>query len=206
MSSFCTRRLTLGLQPEVSPEWLQSVSEYLDYLGDDLQYLHLKCESEEHVKHVTELDFCHSSGLQHLRIGGAVRLTVLASSSELAVSPSLERLLAGITPHCRLQTLSLGVEPDTVVNPVPWTPFPEFAQLLDTPYFSGVRDFRFIVDGSPLCLRGSACCAREHFESLLSSIFPSGEARRMVCIDGEDPDEVYCTDNNVVPLTRVLVG
>jgi hypothetical protein len=55
--------------------------------------------------------------LQHLRIGTAVRYNVLATSSEVAVAPQLERLLARITPHCRLETLILGVETECISNP-----------------------------------------------------------------------------------------
>jgi hypothetical protein len=51
----------------------------------------------------------------------AVRLNVLGASSAVAVSPSLECLLASVTTHCRIQTLILGVYTDSINRPLQWT-------------------------------------------------------------------------------------
>lgn len=130
--------------------------------------------------------------MKQLKVGEAVHLNVLPTSSDIAVSPEFERLLASLTPHCRLETLILGVLPDSVNNPTPWVPLSELVDLLDTAQFATLREVQFIVDGSPFCLKGSARLAREHLESLLAAILPSRPTRRVVFIDGEDSDEVYC--------------
>ncbi|KAJ6582363.1 hypothetical protein B0H19DRAFT_1061779 [Mycena capillaripes] len=187
-----TPRLILSFWPGPSPEWLQSISRYLHRLGDHLRYLQLNCESNEQISRVSRLDFSHSTGLKQLRVGEAVRLNVLPTSSDIAVSPELERLLASVTPHCRLETLILGVQTENIINPTPWPPLSQFAELMDARQFATVREIQFIVNGSPFCLKGSARQAREHFESLLPAIVPSHPTRRVVCIDGEDPDEVWC--------------
>ncbi|KAJ7765966.1 hypothetical protein B0H14DRAFT_3510113 [Mycena olivaceomarginata] len=60
--------------------------------------------------------------------------------------------------------------------------------------FSALREIQFIVHGSPFVLRASARAARERFELLLLAILPprATSTRQVVCIDGEDPDEVWC--------------
>ncbi|KAJ7765965.1 hypothetical protein B0H14DRAFT_3592730 [Mycena olivaceomarginata] len=101
-----TRSLTLGLWSHGSFPivWLQRVPTYLHRLGGHLCHLNLRCDSDEHIQHVSAMDFRHNVGLQQLEIGEAVRLSVVGESSEVDVSPFLERLLARIAPHCRLQT------------------------------------------------------------------------------------------------------
>ncbi|KAJ7909070.1 hypothetical protein B0H13DRAFT_2015263 [Mycena leptocephala] len=189
-----TRRLILSFWPILSPNWLRSISKYLHHLGDHLRYLQLNCESDEQINCVSGLDFRYITGLQHLRIGKAVHSYVLATSSEVTIAPQLERLLARITPHCRLETLILGVETNCMIDPPQRTPFSQFAELMDAPQFAAVSEIQFVVNGSPFCLEGSARRAREHFESL-PGILPSCPARRVVFIDGGvvfvDPDEVY---------------
>jgi hypothetical protein len=145
-----------------------------------------------------------------------VRYNVLATSSEVAVAPQLERLLARITPHCRLETLILGVETECIINPPRWTPFPQFAELMDAPQFAAVSEIQFVVNGSPFCLGGSARRAREHFESLPPATLPSRPARRVVFIDwktlikctarrGKCKRQRACTKNIVQCLKRVMV-
>ncbi|KAJ7922419.1 hypothetical protein B0H13DRAFT_1865795 [Mycena leptocephala] len=192
MLSLHARRLILSFWLDPSPDWLLSIPKYLHHLGDHLRYLQLDCESHEQINCVSGLDCRHITSLQHLRIGTAVRYNVLATSSEVAVAPQLERLLARITPHCRLETLILGVETECIINPPRWTPFPQFAELMDAPQFAAVSEIQFVVNGSPFCLGGSARRAREHFESLPPATLPSRPARRVVFIDGEDLDKVYC--------------
>ncbi|KAJ7304625.1 hypothetical protein DFH08DRAFT_1089183 [Mycena albidolilacea] len=185
-----TRSLTLGLWGYSSSPTgcLQIVPTYLHHLGGHLRYLHLRCESTDHI------DFCHNVGLQHLQIGGAIPLNIVGELSVVDVSPSLECLLANVASHCSLQTLTLGVQTESVTNPIyptEWTVFPKFVQFMDAPQFSAVREIQFIVNGSPFVLRGSARAAREHFERLLPDILPARAARRVACFDGEDPDEVW---------------
>ncbi|KAJ7813887.1 hypothetical protein B0H14DRAFT_2604556 [Mycena olivaceomarginata] len=121
------------------------------------------------AERVSTMDFHHNVGLQHLEIGEAVRLNVVGESSEVDVSPFLERLLTRVAPHCRLQTLTLGVQ---TVNATARTSFLQFTQLLDTPQFSALREIQFIVHGSPFVLRASTRAARECFELLLPAILP----------------------------------
>ncbi|KAJ7812612.1 hypothetical protein B0H14DRAFT_2605607 [Mycena olivaceomarginata] len=192
-----TRSLTLGLWSHGSFPivWLQRVPTYLHRLGGHLHHLNLRCDSDEHIQsswkaeRVSTMDFHHNVGLQHLEIGEAVRLNVVGESSEVDVSPFLERLLTRIAPHCRLQTLTLGVQ---TVNATARTSFLQFTQLLDTPQFSALREIQFIVHGSPFVLRASTRAARECFELLLPDILPARATRQVVCIDREDPDEVWC--------------
>ncbi|KAJ6594312.1 hypothetical protein B0H19DRAFT_1094979 [Mycena capillaripes] len=189
---FClhARRLILTFWCLPSPiTWLRSMSKYLRHLGDHLQYLQLNCVSYEHIQYVSGLDFSRSLGLRHLRIGEAARLNFLVSSSDVVICPDLERFLASVTLHCQLETLILSVETDYMVNPISWTSFARFAELMDAPQFATLREIRFIVNGSPYCLEGSARRAREHFESIISATLPDRPTRTVVCIDGEDSDD-----------------
>ncbi|KAF7364919.1 hypothetical protein MVEN_00362400 [Mycena venus] len=184
-----TSSLTLtSYWPQLSPDWPRCISRYLHHLGDHLQYLRLKWVPEEHPNRVLRLDFSHSTALKHLHVNRAVRFDILATSSNIDVAPGLERLLAIVTAHCRLETIILGVTTGIHVHPIPWTPFAQFAALIDTWQFATVREIQFVVYDSASRSQGSAPCAREHFESLLSTFLPTRPTRRIVCIDG-DPYE-----------------
>ncbi|KAJ7640030.1 hypothetical protein DFH06DRAFT_1138035 [Mycena polygramma] len=192
--SFCARRLILDFWPDPTSEWLRCISSYLRHLGDHLVYLQLNCTSNAQIisaDGVSMLDYSQCIDLRHLRIGEAVRLNVLATS-DVSVSPELEHLLSSVTPHCKLETLILEEETENISNPTPWSPLSQFAELMDGPRFATVREITFIVNGSPFRFQGSARLACEHFTPLLAASLPSRLARRVVCVDGEDPDEVWC--------------
>ncbi|KAF8193934.1 hypothetical protein K438DRAFT_2130493 [Mycena galopus ATCC 62051] len=79
-------------------------------------------------------------------------------------------------PYCRIKTLVLEVETESIINPPPWPFLSDLVQRLETSQFSALQEIQFVVDGSPFCLRGSARCAREHFESLIPAVLPADGA------------------------------
>ncbi|KAJ7660102.1 hypothetical protein DFH06DRAFT_1401342 [Mycena polygramma] len=195
-----TRELTWGFaEQKMSPQYLQKLSQYLCRLGSRLRYLSLEFWTTQHIDRAHELDFSHNTGLHHLRLGDTVMFSYdpLSASSEVHISPHLERLLSQITPHCRLQTLSFGVETETGrVSPhsPPWPSLAQLGELLDKPQFAAVREIEFVVDGDGLCLKGSARLTRQQFElAIEGSLNLLGRPpRRVICTDGIDAGEVYC--------------
>ncbi|KAJ6480584.1 hypothetical protein C8R47DRAFT_1218773 [Mycena vitilis] len=163
-----------------------NISKYLHHLGVHLQYLHLNCEFVDHIGSAAGFDFSQSSGLRHLRIGSAIHF----HRTIMLVPPQLEGLLAGVTPHCRLETLILNVHTNDIGFPPRWMPLSQFAQLvLDIPPSATVREIQFILDGPASCLDAYKISARsvlERFEALLPAILPSIPTRRVVCIEGEE--------------------
>ncbi|KAJ6456999.1 hypothetical protein C8R47DRAFT_1164821 [Mycena vitilis] len=131
-----TRELTWGFaEQDMSPQYLEKLSRYLYRLGTRLRYLGLDFWTTQHIERARELDFSHNTGLNHLRLGDTVMFGYdpAPASSEVNISPHLERLLSQITPHCRLQTLSFGVETESgraSSSSPPWLSLAQFGQLL----------------------------------------------------------------------------
>ncbi|KAJ7605945.1 hypothetical protein DFH06DRAFT_1310019 [Mycena polygramma] len=191
-----TRRLTWGFaDDDMSPEGL---SRYLCRLGPRLRYLNLDFWTPKLIDRACEVDFNHTIGLQHLRLCDTVIFSYdpMSRSWEVNISPHLERLLSRITPHCRLQTLTFGVETDlwgASPHGPPWPSLAQFAQLLDAPQLAGVREIEFVVDGNGRCWKGSARPAREQFKLAIEGSLnvPGRPARRLICTDGIDAREIY---------------
>ncbi|KAJ7609566.1 hypothetical protein DFH06DRAFT_1485765 [Mycena polygramma] len=191
-----TRRLTWGFaDDDMSPEGL---SRYLCRLGPRLQYLNLDFWTPEHIDRACEVDFNHTTGLQHLRLGDTVIFGYDSVSGlwEVNISPHLERLLSRITPYCRIQTLVFSVETDfggASPHGPPWPSLARFAQLLDAAQLAAVREIEFVVDGDGLCWKGSARRAREQFELAIKGSLnvPGRTTRRVICTDGIDAREIH---------------
>ncbi|KAJ6616793.1 hypothetical protein B0H10DRAFT_1369737 [Mycena sp. CBHHK59/15] len=192
LRSFYTPKLILDLcsSAEATAESLRSVSQFLHHLNTHLKYLNLDCDAR--IGQTCALDFRRNKNIEWLRISNALRLNVCLEVFEVSIHPDLERVLTNILPHCLLQEIILVVETDNLSNPPVWPSIGRLAELLDLAQFATVRTIQFIVDGSPFCLKGSARLARECFEPLVRAAIPSHPNRKIIYVDGEDPDEIWC--------------
>ncbi|KAJ7625954.1 hypothetical protein FB45DRAFT_1030280 [Roridomyces roridus] len=109
---FSWRPRRLQLQSYVqSPAIFLTISRYLRYLGVHLESLHL-----DNPDVPSAMEFTHNSGLQHLTISNAVRISV--PKQTVGVSPHILRHLARIVGFCRLKSLTLPVTPELDVEVV----------------------------------------------------------------------------------------
>lgn len=147
---------------------------------------------------LSSLDFSPSTGLQHLGIGSTVRFGLAGrfgrrtavKGDSVTVHPDLGTLLAHITPHCRLRTLSLTAEiDDPLAETPPWTlTLAHLAELLDASGFASLLELQVIVEGSRYLLYGLAHEAREQLEPIFLAAIPSSATYRVLCVDGKDEE------------------
>ncbi|KAJ7782815.1 hypothetical protein B0H16DRAFT_468718 [Mycena metata] len=164
--SLRTRALTVYHMGIFPADYLRSLSKYLHHLGGHLQYLCLPMEIIQ--RKVCMLDFRHSTALRHLKIENAVSVSVRHAAGPSAwASPDVERILANIIAHCRLETLSFSAQSGGSKN-YSWKPLPQWiTELKLNVNLNAIREIRFIVVGLS-GLRDSD--GRKDLESVLSAL------------------------------------